>query len=213
MIFFHCLFSILQHTYALFLAEYPPDFTLLNQNGSPVTFSDITLNNSGPIVVFFIPNVSSKATLWEFNAIQQYLKNFSAINSTVLLVTTSSVEENAHLVTEYNFNFTLLSDSDNSLIRSWSVPKGLNKSFHRTTYVFTPDGYLSFICKRTFYPGLHASRAFKHAKKLVHNRCSNSSSDTSDFHLNTPETMILDSLLNTSLTQLDLSIGDRTDDS
>lgn len=153
----------------LFLAEYPPDFKLLDQNGNEVVFSSLTTSsNKGPIITCFLPNEDGKNSLKELRSIEKYENNFTSCEAKILIITTATPEENKKILTENNLSFTMLSDSDKEVIKTWEVPHSLLKKPRRISYVFTPDGYLSYFYRSSKSPRLHGIRVLKHAKLLYH---------------------------------------------
>ena len=193
------LLLLLTDIYSLFPSEYPPDITLPDQNGSFTSFSDLTSSKSnGSIVVFYVPDITSKSTNRQFKALQKVLPSFSSIQSKVVLVTPSSVPENFNISSYYNINCPILSDSNGSLAKAWSIPKSLRKTIKRTTYIFTSDGYLSMIYKRAIYVSLHVLNAYKRAKLLFHPYNSYDNSTWTHFSSPDEESEILHSILHSS---------------
>ena len=95
-----------------------PDFTLKNTDKEDVSLSDF---GDKAVVLAFYPCAFTGVCDTEMCTLQDNLKAFNDLNTTVLGISVDSPWANGAFSKQYNLEFDLLSDSDREVIKSYDV--------------------------------------------------------------------------------------------
>jgi peroxiredoxin Q/BCP len=128
-----------------------PDFTLPNQNGAPVTLSEL---RGQPVVVYFYPKADTPGCTIQACGIRDHRTDYEDLNARVLGVSPDPVKPIAKFVEKQELNFTLLSDQDHKVAEEYGV--WVEKSMYgrtywgneRTTFVIDADGNISHVFRK-----------------------------------------------------------------
>jgi peroxiredoxin Q/BCP len=128
-----------------------PDFTLPDQNGNPVTLSDL---RGQPVVVYFYPKADTPGCTVQACGIRDHRTDYERLNARVLGVSPDPVKPIAKFVAKQELNFTLISDEDHSVAESYGV--WVEKSMYgrtywgneRTTFVIDADGKITHVFRK-----------------------------------------------------------------
>ncbi|WP_308799673.1 thioredoxin-dependent thiol peroxidase [Agromyces silvae] len=120
-----------------------PDFTLTDQQGSPVTLSDL---RGSKVVLYFYPEAMTPGCTTEACDFRDNLNSFAAAGVTVLGVSKDDVDKLRRFAERDRLTFTLLSDPDLAVQQAYGVWG--EKSLYgktvvgsiRSTFILDEDG-------------------------------------------------------------------------
>ena len=119
-----------------------PDFTLMDQNRSPVTLSAALQN--GPVVLAFVPAAFSSVCQSELCTFRDSIATLSASQGQVFGISTDTFFTLKAWADQQGFNFPLLSDYNKDVIRRYGVVNpdmiGLKDIAKRAVFVIDRDG-------------------------------------------------------------------------
>ena len=129
--------------------EPAPDFTLPDQDGQPVTLSDL---QGRTVVLYFYPKADTPGCTTQACGIRDRGPDYEAAGAVVLGVSPDPVEDVKKFHSKQSLNFTLLADADHEVCEQYGV-WGEKSMYGRTymgvtraTYIIGPDGTIA----RTF---------------------------------------------------------------
>jgi peroxiredoxin Q/BCP len=117
------------------------DFTLNNQDGTPVSLSDF---KSTPVVLFFYPRADTPGCTIESCGFRDAFAKFKNAGITVFGVSRDTVKDQKKFQTKYDLPYDLLADPDMELINRFDLVKPKNmygkivKGVKRTTLLIAP---------------------------------------------------------------------------
>lgn len=106
-----------------------PAFTLANQNGSPVSLSDL---KGKIVIVYFYPKASTPGCTTQACGIRDNLEQLIVENVVVLGVSPDPIDKLRKFHDKYQLNFDLLSDEDHSTAEAygtWGLKKFMGKEY------------------------------------------------------------------------------------
>ena len=127
-----------------------PDFTLLDQNGDPVTLSEL---RGSKVVLYFYPEAMTPGCTTEACDFRDNLNSFASAGIRVLGVSKDDVAKLAAFAARDRLTYTLLSDADLAVQQAYGVwgEKSLYGKIVvgsiRSTFVIAEDGRI----ERAFY--------------------------------------------------------------
>lgn len=127
-----------------------PDFTLLDQNGDPVTLSEL---RGSKVVLYFYPEAMTPGCTTEACDFRDNLNSFASAGIRVLGVSKDDVAKLAAFAARDRLTYTLLSDTDLAVQQAYGVwgEKSLYGKIVvgsiRSTFVIGDDGRI----ERAFY--------------------------------------------------------------
>lgn len=126
----------------------PKDFTLKDQDGHDVRWSDL---RGRPVVVFFYPKASTPGCTKEACAFRDHREAFDQRGVRILGVSADSVKAQASFHDKYELTMPLLADPDHVILEPWGV-WGEKKNYGRTymgikrsTFLFDAEGALLHV--------------------------------------------------------------------
>jgi peroxiredoxin Q/BCP len=125
-----------------------PDFTLPDQDGTPVTLSDL---RGSPVVLYFYPKAATPGCTTQACGVRDARRKLAAVGAHVLGISRDSEKTLARWHGELRLNFPLLSDSDHAVAEAYDVwvDKSMfgrpGKGMSRTTYVIDPEGRIAHV--------------------------------------------------------------------
>jgi peroxiredoxin Q/BCP len=145
-----------------------PDFTLPDQEGSPVQLSSL---KGGPVILYFYPKDDTSGCTKQACGFRDGFPDFEAAGATVLGISPDSSASHAKFVAKYDLPFTLLADVERTACEAYGVWK--EKSMYgkkymgveRTTFVLDRDGKLARIFPKVKVPG-HAEAVLEVVRGL-----------------------------------------------
>jgi peroxiredoxin Q/BCP len=125
-----------------------PDFTLPDQDGEPVTLSDL---RGKPVVLYFYPKADTPGCTTQACGVRDHLPAYEATGAVVLGVSPDPVGAVKRFHDKQGLNFTLLADADHAVCETYGV--WVEKSMYgrtymgaqRSTFVIDPEGVVSTV--------------------------------------------------------------------
>jgi peroxiredoxin Q/BCP len=138
-----------------------PDFTLPDQDGTPVTLSQL---RGRPVVVYFYPKASTPGCTTQACGVRDHRSDYVKAGAVVLGISPDPVKKVKAFHEKEGLNFTLLADEDHAVAERYGV--WVEKSMYgkkyfgaeRTTFVISPDGTLAEVMRKV-KPAEHDERA------------------------------------------------------
>jgi peroxiredoxin Q/BCP len=118
------------------------DFTLQNQDGTPVSLSDF---KRSPVVLFFYPRADTPGCTIEACGFRDTFEKLQAAGAVILGISRDDVKAQKKFRDKYNLPYQLLADPEMVLINRYDLvqPKNMYgkivKGVKRTTFVISPD--------------------------------------------------------------------------
>ena len=128
-----------------------PDFTLSDQDGSPVSLSDFL---GKKVVLYFYPNDNTPGCTREAQAFAAVNEAFRAQNTVVIGVSRDSAASHQKFARKYDLPFILLSDPELRVIQAygvWQEKKLYGKvsmGVVRSTYLIDETGIIEKVMPR-----------------------------------------------------------------
>ena len=127
-----------------------PDFTLLNQNGTPVTLSSYAGKR---VVLYFYPKDNTPGCTRQACAFGAQYSDFREKNTEVIGISKDSVASHGKFAEKYALPFLLLSDPERVAIEAygvWQEKKMAGKvgmGVVRTTFIINEGGIITAILR------------------------------------------------------------------
>ena len=128
-----------------------PDFTLPDEDGNPVTLSDLT---GQPVVVYFYPKASTPGCTTQACGVRDHLAEYAKLGARVLGISPDPVKAIAKFHDKQSLNFTLLADEDHAVCESygvWAEKSMYGKRFwgaQRATFIVGADGVIAHVIEK-----------------------------------------------------------------
>lgn len=134
-----------------------PDFELKDQNGKTHKLSDY---KGSKVLVYFYPKDDTPGCTKEACSIRDAHVDFSRLNVVILGISSDSVESHKKFAEKYNLPFTLLADTDKTVIKTYDADGLFTK---RISYLINEEGE---IIKEypNVDPAKHAAEIFEDLK-------------------------------------------------
>jgi peroxiredoxin Q/BCP len=125
------------------VGDMAPDFTLLDQSGTPVRLGDLVGQKT--VVLYFYPKDETPGCTIEARAFRDSYDKFSAKDAQVVGVSSDSVRSHRRFAQRHDLPFLLLSDADGAVRRLYGVEKTLGLLPGRVTYVIDQTGVVRHV--------------------------------------------------------------------
>ena len=142
-----------------------PDFTLPDQNGKPVTLSDLLGKRA--VVLYFYPKDETRGCTAEACGFRDSYEVFSEAGAEVIGVSSDSVESHQKFAQHHRLPFTLLSDAHSALRKRYGVPTTLGMIPGRVTYIIDRHGIVRHIFSSQIQVEKHISEALETLRLLA----------------------------------------------
>lgn len=135
-----------------------PDFTLLDQDGVSHTLSD---SQGSWVLVYFYPKDDTPGCTKEACMVRDIWPDFSALNAVVYGISADSVKSHKKFAEKYGLPFTLLSDEQKEVVKSygvWGMKKMMGHEYEgisRTSFLINPEGVIEKVYEKV-KPEVHA---------------------------------------------------------
>lgn len=134
-----------------------PEFELPSAQG-PVRLADF---KGTWVVLYFYPADNTYGCTSEACSFRDAYEDFTEAGATVIGVSGDSVDSHEKFASKHHLPFTLLSDSDGALRKTYGVSKSLGLLPGRVTYVIDPDGIVREVFNSQLRFNEHQARALK----------------------------------------------------
>ena len=129
----------------------PPDFTLLTDEGTPLTLSALRGRN---VVLYFYPRADTPGCTIESCEFRDAFPRFEGRDAVILGISPDTVADQAKFKKKFDLPFTLLADADHGVAEQygvWKEKKNYGKTYmgvDRTTFLIGPDGRVTHIFEK-----------------------------------------------------------------
>jgi peroxiredoxin Q/BCP len=133
------------------VGDQAPDFTLPDQDGTPVKLSAL---RGQAVVVYFYPKADTPGCTTQACGVRDHRPDYAKANAVVLGVSPDPVRKIARFDEKFTLGFPLLSDEDHSVAEKYGV--WVEKSMYgrkymgmeRSTFVIGPDGRIRRVLRK-----------------------------------------------------------------
>lgn len=127
-------------------ANAPSFVTQASLGGKVFTFSLVDALKKGPVVLYFYPAAFTPGCTIEAHDFADAIEKYKALGATVIGVSHDDIEKlNKFSVSECRKKFAVVSDSDQSIMRSYDAILAANPEYaNRVSYVIVPDGKIIY---------------------------------------------------------------------
>jgi thioredoxin-dependent peroxiredoxin len=128
--------------------ERAPDFTLPDQDGEPVTLSDLA---GRPVVLYFYPRADTSGCTAQACGVRDHLPAYEEAGAVVIGVSPDPVKAVKKFHDKQGLNFTLLADADHGvcdLYGVWAEKSRYGRTYwgaQRSTFVIDPEGTVATV--------------------------------------------------------------------
>ena len=125
-----------------------PDFTLLIEDGSQLTLSDL---KGAPLVLYFYPKDDTSGCTTEAIDFTQMLPDFTKLKTRIIGVSPDSVSKHVKFINKHSLRVTLGADEDKSVAMDygvWAEKKNYGRTYMgivRTTFLIDKKGHIAKI--------------------------------------------------------------------
>ena len=125
------------------IGDNAPDFTLSDQDGTPVSLSDY--RDTHNVVLFFYPKDFSPGCTKQACGFRDRYEDFIVLGAVVIGVSRDDVESHKRFLDTYLLPFTLLSDPTGSVRSLYGATKGFGLLPGRYTFLIDRAGVVRHI--------------------------------------------------------------------
>jgi thioredoxin-dependent peroxiredoxin len=125
-----------------------PDFTLPDQEGNPVTLSEL---RGRPVVLYFFPKADTPGCTAQACGIRDHGADYDRAGARVVGVSPDTVTAQRKFTDKYDLDFTLLADENHEvaeLYGVWGEKKMYGKTYmgvQRATFIIDPEGKVAHV--------------------------------------------------------------------
>ncbi|PIR85343.1 thioredoxin-dependent thiol peroxidase [Candidatus Kaiserbacteria bacterium CG10_big_fil_rev_8_21_14_0_10_45_20] len=151
------------------VGDIAPNFTLLDQTGSPHTLTDY---RGRWVLIYFYPKDSTPGCTKEACMLRDAFPRFEGIHAEVFGISKDTVASHKSFAEKYNLPFPLLADEDKKVVEQYGVrrdKKMMGKTYKgiaRTSFLIDPDGVIQKIYEKV-KPEVHAEEVLADLKDLT----------------------------------------------
>lgn len=146
-----------------------PDFTLDDQDGNPVTLSDL---RGQPVVLYFYPRASTPGCTTQACSIRDNSDEYAQFDARVVGVSPDSVADIKAFAENESLPFTLLADPDHAVTETygaWGERSMYGNKFMgviRSTWLIDPEGKVAAVFPK-IQPKQHDKKVLKALAELT----------------------------------------------
>lgn len=144
--------------------EKAPLFTLKNQDGIEINLQSLLVN--GPVVLFFYPKAFTKVCTDEACSFGRQFEKFTALNATVLGISTDNVGTLKRFQKEYDLPYDLLSDQEKKVSKKYGAYVPILGISSRVTYVLGQDGLIKAVHSGMMQSEPHIRQSLKELEAI-----------------------------------------------
>lgn len=137
------LLAMLLGATSLKVGDKAPDFTLLDQDGKPVTLSKAL--EAGPVILAFYPKAFTPGCTKQNSAFRDRYADVEKKGAQVFGVSTDTVETQRKFKAEYKLPYSLLSDPEGVVAKQYSGTIAVVGLASRANFVIGQDGRIADI--------------------------------------------------------------------
>lgn len=146
-----------------------PDFTLDDQNHQPHTLSSY---RGQWVLIYFYPKDDTPGCTTEACGLRDNFPEFQNVSAVILGISKDSVASHQKFTEKYDLPFTLLSDPDHKVLKTydaWGEKSFMGKltiGIRRCSYLIDPNGKIAKIYPKV-KPPEHAEEVLKDLQELT----------------------------------------------
>ncbi len=133
---------------ALTIGDRIPNFSGIDANGN--LFESKTIVGIKPVVIYFYPKDNTRVCTEQACSFRDQYEEFKDLGAEVIGISGDSIKSHIQFANKYKLPFTLISDSDKEIRKSFGVPNdyfGLIPG--RATYVADKEGIIQLVFDST----------------------------------------------------------------
>ena len=125
-----------------------PDFELPDQDGNPVSLSDL---RGQTVVLYFYPRADTPGCTTQACGVRDHRGDYEAAGARVLGVSPDEVDAVKRFAEKHDLDFTLLADADHSVAEAygtWVEKSNYGKTYmgvQRATFIIDADGTIARV--------------------------------------------------------------------
>ncbi len=153
------------------IGDIPTDFTLKNQDGEDVRWSDL---QGKQIALFAYPRANTPGCTKEACAFRDLAAEFEATDTLVLGISADTVRKQSNFRDKHALNMALLSDPEKTVLEPWGIwGEKMNygrkyMGIIRSTFLFDKHGQLAQAWRNVRVKG-HVDKVLAAARDLAQN--------------------------------------------
>ena len=151
-------------SHAVKVGDKAPDFSLKSGSGETVTLADFKGKKS--VVLFFYPKDETSICTKEACAFRDQFQVFKDLGAEVIGVSSDSESSHKGFAEHHKLPYSLLSDQDGKLIKTYGVPSTMGIVPGRVTYVIDKDGIVKHVFNSQMEGEKHVTEAIATLKKI-----------------------------------------------
>jgi len=130
------------------VGDQAPQFNLKNQDGINVSLEDL---KGKRFILWFYPKASTPGWTVEGQGFRDELNKFSDLDIQIFGVSADSIKKQKTFYDKQNFNFSLLSDENHTMLESygvWGLKKFMGREYmgiSRITYIIDSSGLIEKV--------------------------------------------------------------------
>lgn len=140
-----------------------PAFILKDQNGNDFNIQD---QRGKKLIIYFYPKDESGVCTKEACAFRDSYKYFEDKGAMVIGINSGSVESHKKFAQHHGLNFTLLSDPDNKILKSFGIKNVLFLT-GRETFVVDEQGKVAFKYRGFLNGDAHTSKTLEYFNNRI----------------------------------------------
>jgi peroxiredoxin Q/BCP len=133
------------------IGDTAPEFTLPDQQGDPVTLSDL---RGKAVVLYFYPKADTPGCTTQACGVRDHRADYERAGAVVLGVSPDPVKDIAKFADKFELAFPLLADEEHAVGEAYGVWVEKTRygrtymGMERTTFVIGPDGVVTHVFRR-----------------------------------------------------------------
>ena len=141
-----------------------PDFTLPDQNGTPVSLGELLAE--GCVVLYFYPKDDTPGCTTQACTFRDEHDELAEAGACVVGVSSDDVQSHRRFADKYRLPFRLLSDRAGELRQRFGVPKTIGLIDGRVTYVIDSQGIVRHVFNSQLRTRKHVDEALRLVRSL-----------------------------------------------
>ncbi|ATB39640.1 peroxiredoxin [Cystobacter fuscus] len=142
-----------------------PDFNFTHKNGSPASLK--SLRQQKAVVLYFYPKDETPGCTAQACSFRDAYEDFVQVGAEVIGVSSDETSSHESFATRHRLPFTLISDADGSLRKSYGVPRSFMGLLPgRVTYVIDRQGIVQHVFNSQLQATKHITEAMNVLKRL-----------------------------------------------
>ena len=134
-----------------------PNFTLSDQNGSPVNLAKVLASHK--VVLYFYPRDNTPGCTLEAKSFRDHYEAFSEVGAQVIGVSSDSVDSHCAFHNKHALPFLLLSDPGGAVAKEYGIRPSLGFIPGRETFIIDQSQHIVHMFRSQFNAKQHVAEA------------------------------------------------------